>query len=69
MIAFTSYPTQANHAGQGSTRHHPGVEDALMIDNDEDFGTGGTKLTVPGESLTSSQAYMRSVTYPGSSIG
>ncbi|KAG6845022.1 hypothetical protein H0H87_001543 [Tephrocybe sp. NHM501043] len=61
MIAFTSYPTQPDDAYNASRRHHPDVvEDVLMdLDDEEDFGPGGSKLTYPGESLTSSQAYMR----------
>jgi exosome complex component RRP4 len=32
-----------------------------LNDDQELFGSGGSKLTYPGESLTSSQAYMRYV--------
>ena len=54
MISFTSFP---NH---GQTGHHSSVkEDFMDLDNLEDFGAKGSKLTWPGEYLTSSQAYMR----------
>ncbi|KAG6888476.1 hypothetical protein C0995_008049 [Termitomyces sp. Mi166 len=62
MIVFTSFPLQPDHAYNLSHQHHPDVtEDILMdLDNDQDsLETGGLKLTYPGESLTSSQAYMR----------
>jgi exosome complex component RRP4 len=39
----------------------------MDLDNDDNFGTGGSKLTVPGESLTSSQTYMRSVRHASTS--
>ncbi|KAG6841458.1 hypothetical protein C0991_010883 [Blastosporella zonata] len=61
MIAFTSYPAQFDETYNAS-RHHPDVknEDIMMdLDDDQDFEPGGSKLTYPGESLTSSQAYMR----------
>lgn len=31
----------------------------MDVDDDQEFGMGASKLTYPGESLTSSQAYMR----------
>ena len=49
MISFTSFP---NHEQTG---HHSSVKE----DNLEDFEAKGSKLTWPGEYLTSSQAYMR----------
>lgn len=61
MISFTSFPLQPNDTYNGSRQHHPEVaEDTLMdIDDDQELEAGGSKLTYPGESLTSSQAYMR----------
>ena len=62
MIAFTSFPAQFSQSSYDQTRHHPDAEDDLMeLDTFEDFATQGTKLTCPGESLTSAQAYMRCV--------
>lgn len=63
MIAFTSFPTQpVDYSGDyGSVRHHPDVVDDVSMDLDDDdaFEAGGSKLTCPGESLTSSLEYMR----------
>jgi exosome complex component RRP4 len=54
MISFTSFP------GHEQTGHHPSVNEDLMdLDDLEDFEAKGSKLTWPGEYLTSSQAYMR----------
>ncbi|KAF9482608.1 exosome complex exonuclease rrp4 [Pholiota conissans] len=62
MISFTSFPSRFAESSYDSTRHHPNVKDDLMdLDEYEDFAAQGSlnKLTCPGESLTSSQAYMR----------
>ncbi|GLB43384.1 putative exosome complex exonuclease RRP4 N-terminal region [Lyophyllum shimeji] len=62
MITFTSFPVPADDTYNGAHSHHPDVsEDVLMdLDDDQDpLEAGGSKLTYPGESLTSSQAYMR----------
>lgn len=57
MISFTSFPS---HTDYRQTRHHPSVMDDLMdIDDLEDLEAKGSKLTWPGEYLSSSQAYMR----------
>jgi hypothetical protein len=63
MVAFISFPSQETGY---STRHPPGVEDDILMDSEiiGDFESDAPKLTFPGESLTSSQAYMRSVTVP-----
>ena len=54
MISFTSFPSH------GQTGHYPSVNEDLMdLDDFEDFESKGSKLTWPGEYLTSSQAYMR----------
>ena len=56
MIAFTPFPAQPDYnAGYGLTRRHTDVTG----DDLDDFEPGGSKLTFPGEALTSSQAYMR----------
>ena len=58
MISFTSFPGHGQSDGQ--TGHHPSVNEDLMdLDDLEDFEVKGSKLTWPGEYLTSSQAYMR----------
>ncbi|KAF8199084.1 exosome complex exonuclease rrp4 [Pholiota molesta] len=61
MISFTSLPSRFAETSYDSTRHHPDVKDDLMdLDELEDFAAQGpNKLTCPGESLTSSQAFMR----------
>jgi len=55
MISFTSFPLKFEDPDHASTRHHPNVKGDLM--DLDDFQ--GSKLTCPGESLTSSHAYMR----------
>jgi len=62
MIPFTSFPSQGGDSYNVSTQHHPDVaEDVFMeLDNDPEIaGLGGSNLTFPGESLTSSHDYMR----------
>lgn len=61
MIIFTSFPLPADESFNGSRQHHPDVvEDIIMdLDDQDPFEAAGSKLTYPGESLTSSQAYMR----------
>ena len=62
MIVFTSFPSQGGDSYNISTLHHPDVaEDVYMeLDHDSDIaGRGGSNLTFPGESLTSSHDYMR----------
>ncbi|KAI0721003.1 exosome complex exonuclease rrp4 [Cerioporus squamosus] len=61
MISFASFPaTSEASGGFGTTRHHPDVEDDVHMDLDEDdFEEGVQRLTVPGESITSSHAFMR----------
>ena len=63
MISFTSFPLPLTD-NQTLHIHHPDVEEDVSMDLDDDqelIGLGGSKLTYPGESLTSSQAYMRYV--------
>jgi hypothetical protein len=59
MIAFTTFPAPSdnNYEGYGAARHHPG--DDTLMDLDEEFESGASKLACPGESLTSAQAFMR----------
>lgn len=45
--------------GYGAVRHHPDVEDDVLMDLDEELEVAGSKLTYPGESLTSAQDFMR----------
>lgn len=61
MIAFTSFPLQSDHAYNVPQKHHPDVAEdiAMDLDDEDAFESGGLKTTYPGESLTSSQAYMR----------
>ncbi|EJF65945.1 exosome complex exonuclease rrp4 [Dichomitus squalens] len=61
MISFASFPSTSEAYGRyGNTRHHPDVEDDVHMDLDEDdFEENVQRLTVPGESITSSHAFMR----------
>ncbi|KAF4610960.1 hypothetical protein D9613_006691 [Agrocybe pediades] len=60
MISFASFPSRYEDTTYEKTRHHASVkEDFMDIDDAESFEAQGSKLTCPGESLTSSQAYMR----------
>ena len=61
MISFASFPPASDASGSyGTTRHHPDVEEDIHMDLDEDdFEEGVQRLTVPGESITSSHAFMR----------
>jgi exosome complex component RRP4 len=59
MISFTSFPARFEDTNFTQTRHHPDVEDDFMELDEHDFDSPGSRLTCPGESLTSSQAYMR----------
>lgn len=61
MITFSSFPSTSEAYGSyTNTRHHPEVEDDVGMDLDEDdFEENVQRLTVPGESITSSHAFMR----------
>ena len=65
MISFASFPSTSHDLSDyRTTRHHPDVEDDLAMEvdlEDEDFEDGAQKLIIPGEPLTSSQAFMRYV--------
>jgi hypothetical protein len=58
MISFASFPVQPER-GSEYARHFPTDEDDHIDLDDGDFEAGGSKITWPGESITSSQAYMR----------
>ena len=60
MVSFTSFPSQPTD-NQALHIHNPDVEGDVLMDFDDEQGLGGSQLTYPGESLTSSQAYMRYV--------
>ncbi|KAJ7461798.1 exosome complex exonuclease rrp4, partial [Mycena galericulata] len=55
MISFASFPVQPDR-GFDIARHFP---DDDSMDLDDDLEVGGSKITWPGETITSSQAYMR----------
>ncbi|KAG6820403.1 hypothetical protein H0H93_000910 [Arthromyces matolae] len=61
MFFFTSFPLQPDVPRDVLQKHHPDVVEDIMMDMDDQdsFDLGGVKLTYPGESLTSSQEYMR----------
>ena len=57
MISFISFPSYADY---GQMNRHASVnEDPMDLDDLEILEVKGSKLTCPGEYLTSSQAYMR----------
>lgn len=60
MISFASFPA-APHVPDYSQPHHPySVPGDAEMDLDEDeLDADGSNLTCPGETLTSSQAFMR----------
>lgn len=58
MISFTSFPVQIDQ-GYGSSHLHPISEDISMDEDYDLLESRASRLTCPGESLTSSQAYMR----------
>ncbi|KAJ7634735.1 exosome complex exonuclease rrp4 [Roridomyces roridus] len=55
MISFASFPVQPE---LDTAKHFSAADDAMDLD-DEDFEVGGSKVTWPGETITSSQTYMR----------
>ena len=66
MITFASFPVSTDNGGVGAhseqrrrAQYAHGDDDELMdLDEDERSG-GGSRLTYPGEPITSSQAFMR----------
>ena len=59
MISFTSFPNHTELTNYGQIRRHPLNEDLMDLDDLENLEGKESKLTCPGEYLTSSQAYMR----------
>ncbi|KAI1795784.1 exosome complex exonuclease rrp4 [Ganoderma leucocontextum] len=61
MISFASFPSTSEASGSyTNTRHHPDVEDDIHMDLDfDDFDEDVQRITGPGESITSSHAFMR----------
>ena len=58
MISFTSFPVRTDQ-GHWKAPRHPDVVAIDDLDEDDAFASGGARLTYPGESLTSTQTYMR----------
>ena len=59
MITFASFPPPSFDNSDVSGGHYRQDED-MDMDMENDFGEGASKrLTYPGETLTSSQAFMR----------
>ncbi|KAF8836832.1 hypothetical protein BDN67DRAFT_973681 [Paxillus ammoniavirescens] len=56
MLSFVSFAQPIDHACHDATRHHPDVEDLMDVD---DLFSSGSKLTCPGETITSSHDSMR----------
>ncbi|KAJ3571036.1 hypothetical protein NP233_g4018 [Leucocoprinus birnbaumii] len=60
MISFASFPTVSDYSGYNKPHHPHGESDDAYMDLDADYDqTDGSRLTCPGEMLTSSQDYMR----------
>lgn len=63
MLTFASYTSPRYHNEPSTTKHHPDVYDDMLTDRDEDFSEdlleGRSRLTYPGETIASSQTYMR----------
>ncbi|KAL5513266.1 RRP4 [Sanghuangporus vaninii] len=60
MITITSFPTESKDIDTYErTRHHPDVEDDVLMDEFDEEDSMDTRLTSPGVPLTSSRAFMR----------
>ncbi|KAF8159836.1 hypothetical protein B0H34DRAFT_797045 [Crassisporium funariophilum] len=61
MFSFSSFRTPVDDTGYGLTRHNIAIREDLMdLDVFQDLEeVNGSHLTCPGETLTSSQVYMR----------
>lgn len=64
MISFSSFPGPLHSSDQyyEGAIHNSDLEDDIDMTvelEDEDFESGGLKLTHPGEVLTSAHAFMR----------
>ena len=63
MITIVSFqaPSDNRTGSYGVAPRDPDID--LLMDVDDDFEADGSKLTCPGEGLTSSSAFMRLVDY------
>lgn len=64
MISFVSFPARNETLGNYDVGpRHPAEDDGMDMDLDEDefSGPGTSKVTCPGEALTSAQDFMRYV--------
>lgn len=63
MITFTSFPSHSGlHPSDfGATKHYGGLDDDIRMDVDleDDSAPLSSRVTAPGEPITSSQAFMR----------
>jgi exosome complex component RRP4 len=62
MLRFASYKPTHYHNEQSGTKHHPDVAEDVMMMNEEysdELLLSKSRTTCPGETLASSQAYMR----------
>ncbi|KXN87671.1 Exosome complex component rrp4 [Leucoagaricus sp. SymC.cos] len=60
MISFSSFPPASEYGGYAALDHPHESSDDVEMEFDEDLlHSDGSRLTCPGESLTSSQDYMR----------
>lgn len=63
MISFTSFPVQPDYQVQYDSVGRSPADDDMDLDLEEDLEPGGSKLTCPGEALTSAQLFMRQVQF------
>jgi exosome complex component RRP4 len=59
MISFISFPAQPDDAYRTVRRIKDDDDDDTLMDLDYEGGPSSSKLTCPGESLTSAHDYMR----------
>jgi exosome complex component RRP4 len=60
MITFAPFPTASDYGGYHQPIHpDDALDDTKMQLNEDFYLTDGSRLTCPGEPLTSSQDYMR----------
>ncbi|KDR68019.1 hypothetical protein GALMADRAFT_257580 [Galerina marginata CBS 339.88] len=59
MISFSSFRSKHQDSSYPETPHHPKHDEDFMDLDLDDFESQGPRLTCAGESLTSSQLYMR----------
>jgi exosome complex component RRP4 len=58
MIAFTSFPQPAESSRSKLAQAHV-ADDNMLLDDENWSDSSLPRLTCPGETLTSAQAYMR----------